>query len=253
MEENQQLQKENNETNQLAISPNYLAAYLPAIGKITATNKSIATVFRSSEPQLSIIKKDAGETALRACIVLIIEDVIKFFNLGKTMNATQVAQTTDLIIEAFPLFKLDDISLCFRRAKMGNYGAMYDRIDGQIIMNWLYLYDSEKTAEIISIRENEKSNYNKAEPFVEYMPEDIKEEFDKIIPQFKPSLKDRGFEQSEFDRQLNEIYREFDDLHRKQQKLLLLDEKDGAIRYVQYNSKKLTAAQYIEQRISESI
>lgn len=158
-----ELQKDNSAQNQLAISRDYLEAYLPEIGKMTDKNKSIEAVFSSTEPQLSLIKREIGETKLRACIVLLIEDVLKFFNLGKTMNDVQVAQTTDLIIDAFSLYKLDDISLCFRKAKMGNYGQMYDRIDGQVIMNWLYLYDSEKTAEIIAIQEREKSLHKKVE------------------------------------------------------------------------------------------
>lgn len=147
----------------MTISPNYLERYLPEIGKITENNKSIEAIFYSKEPQIALIKKEFGLIDLQAAIVLIVNDVLKFFNLGKQMNDTQVAQTVDLIIDSFPLYKLDDISLCFREAKKGTYGPMYDRIDGQVIMNWLYLYDNNKIEEIISIQERQKSLYKKVD------------------------------------------------------------------------------------------
>lgn len=60
------------------------------------------------------------------------------------MSAVQVAQTADLVIEEFYYLKPDDLKLCFTKAKKGAYGKLYDRIDGQIILEWLRQYDQER-------------------------------------------------------------------------------------------------------------
>lgn len=80
----------------------------------------------------------------RAVIVLIINDVVQFFNVGKTMNDNQVAQTADLILDNFGYLKIEDFKYCFSLAKMGHFGQVYDRLDGQIILSWLSKYEDER-------------------------------------------------------------------------------------------------------------
>lgn len=243
MQENQQLQNESSEKNQLIISPNYLEEYLAEIGTITANNKNVEAIFYSNAPQISLIKKEFGVIDLQASIVLIVNDVLKFFNVGKTMNDIQMAQTVDLIIEKFPLYKLDDISLCFREAKSGLYGPVYDRIDGQVIMNWLYLYDANKTNEIIDIQEKRKSSYKKIEPITDFMPEDIKEELDKILPPKKFTIAPTESKQSEIDRKCNEIYREFDQLYKEQKR------NDGSVRMIEYEGQVMDIYTFISKKL----
>ena len=107
--------------------------------------KSLDDVFRSPTCSMAVVKKEFGEQHLRALTVHILNDLINFFNVGKTMGAIQVAQTADLIIEEYYYLKPDDFKLCFNRAKKGYYGKLYDRIDGQVIIDWLSKYDAERT------------------------------------------------------------------------------------------------------------
>lgn len=76
------------------------------------------------------MNKEFGETHLRGFMVKVLNDLIDFFNVGKSIGAVQVAQTVDLIIDEYYFFKPDDFKLCFNRAKKGLYGKVYDRIDG---------------------------------------------------------------------------------------------------------------------------
>mgnify|MGYP000522076099 CR=1 FL=1 len=99
------------------------------------------------------MNKEFGETHLRVFMVKVLNDLVDFFSVGKSMGAVQVAQTVDLIIDEYYFLKPDDFKLCFNRAKKGLYGKVYDRIDGQVILEWLGLYVKERNsaAEDISV------------------------------------------------------------------------------------------------------
>jgi hypothetical protein len=108
-------------------------------------------VFDSPVCLLGVYRKEAGETNARAVMALILLDVIEFFNVSNSMNAHQIADTADIIIDHYGYLKIDDFKLCFSNAKMGMYGAVY-RMDGQIILSWLkqYLNDRMNAAEEVS-------------------------------------------------------------------------------------------------------
>ena len=80
--------------------------------------------------------------AAQAIVAIAISEVVQFFNVGKTMNDIQVAITSDLIIDRFYYFKLEEIKYCFHRAMCS--GKVYDRLDGNIIIGWLNDYDAER-------------------------------------------------------------------------------------------------------------
>lgn len=101
-------------------------------------------MFDSPSCSLAIINKEFGEGHLRSFMVKILNDVLDFFSVGKSMGAVQVATTADLIIEEYYFLKPDDFKLCFNQAKKGQYGKVYDRIDGQVIFDWLSAYVSDR-------------------------------------------------------------------------------------------------------------
>lgn len=76
-------------------------------------------------------------------------------NLGKNMNPEQMNETAYMIMDEYPFLTLADINLVFKRAKMGEYGNLYDRLDGSIIMGWFKTYFTHRleAAEAESIRQ----------------------------------------------------------------------------------------------------
>lgn len=120
--------------------------------------KTVSDVFSSGMPALATLGRERGEAIARAVLVLIMNDMLDFFNAGNDMNDTQVALTVDLILEEYPYMQADDITLCFRRAMKGKYGKLYNRIDGQIIMGWLREYNKERCA----AADNQSYNEHKA-------------------------------------------------------------------------------------------
>jgi len=90
------------------------------------------------------LKRELGDMHVKAILTIIIIDLVKFFNIGKSMNDEQVGQTIQLIQDEFWMLKPEDFKLCFNNAKKGLYGKVYDRIDGQIIIEWLKKYLNER-------------------------------------------------------------------------------------------------------------
>ena len=127
--------------------------------------KTVNDVFDSPTCAISVMNKEFGEIHLQAFMVNVLNDVIGFFSVGKTMGATQVASTADLIIEEFYFLKPDDFKLCFNQAKKGYYGKVYDRIDGQVIFEWLNAYTNDRmtTASDTSIQEADRMKFPEEE------------------------------------------------------------------------------------------
>lgn len=102
---------------------------------------------------LSVIRKEITLAGARAILVIAINELVSFFNVGKTMNDVQVALTADLIIDRFYYLKLEEIKLCFRNAMAS--GKIYDRLDGNIILGWLNEYDAQRDEIVSSLSINE--------------------------------------------------------------------------------------------------
>ena len=118
--------------------------------------RSIDDVFESNRPTLAAVTASSGEMSTRAIVVLLIGDVLDFFNTTQTMSDAQVAVTADLIIEEYPYFQVDDLKLAFRNAMKGHYGEVYNRLDGQVILGWLKKYNAERCAraDVVSFKEH---------------------------------------------------------------------------------------------------
>lgn len=102
--------------------------------------KNLDDVFQAPELSLSVLCREISLAGVRAVLSIMVGNVVLFFNVGKTMSVKQVAMTCDLILEAFPYFKLEDLALCFKKAMLLEYGKLYDRMDGGVIIEWLRKY-----------------------------------------------------------------------------------------------------------------
>lgn len=69
-----------------------------------------------------------------------------FFNLGKAMTEDQAIETAYLLLDKYPHESFEDFVIMFRNAKIGKYGELYNRLDGQIIFKWMGEYLEEKAA-----------------------------------------------------------------------------------------------------------
>ncbi|TDQ79554.1 hypothetical protein CLV99_0997 [Sphingobacterium yanglingense] len=105
--------------------------------------RSISQAVNSGVPSLGSIRRSDAELA-KEVIIEFISDFVQFLNVGKTMNASQIKQTSVLVLQYFPHLNLADFKVFFEKMKVGHFGKFYDSIDGQLILSKLEEYNQER-------------------------------------------------------------------------------------------------------------
>lgn len=113
---------------------------------------------QSNSNQLSGLKKQLGKDVVIASLMIMIDSVVRFFSVGKTMDSGQLHETARLILQEFYLLKIEDLNIFFERFKSGFYGQTFDRIDGNVIMVKLREYVDERmeVAERLSLEKHKE-------------------------------------------------------------------------------------------------
>ncbi|WP_085472948.1 hypothetical protein [Sphingobacterium psychroaquaticum] len=108
-------------------------------------------MIRSNLPSIAKIRKEDPEIATMV-VAEFITDLVEFLNVGKIMNASQVSQTALYTLQYFPHFNLADLKLFFDKMKLGHFGSFYDRMDGQLILEKMEVYNQDRMTEFEQIR-----------------------------------------------------------------------------------------------------
>ena len=202
----------------------------------TINPKSIQDIVASQNPSIVKLINENGEPIIKALMVDLIADIISFFSLGKSMNATQVTQTVDLILEEYCQYKFDDWKLCFKMAKLGKFGTVYDRIDGNVIFQWFDQYLEIRFNEFEAIRAKENRILNepvKADPTP--MPDYIKE---LMVKKSVKNEIERSPVLSEQQVLINSWIKEFDKLWESQG-------SESGKRFIQFEGQRIDIAEFL--------
>jgi len=119
--------------------------------RIRATgNRSIA--------KLRLDRKDE----LMGIIADLVIDVVTFHNVARNMNPAQITQFARALAETNEYYYLNpgELKNCFDRGCAGNYGQIYERLDGAILYDWLKKYDQERLIEVKRKNQEEADRYN---------------------------------------------------------------------------------------------
>lgn len=195
------------------------------------------------------MESESSEIAVKALLSILIIDTLDFLNVGKTMNDRQVAATIDLILEDYSVYKIDYFVLCFNRAKKGNYGKLYDRVDGQIILGWLAEFDLEYQQEVEQERWNEKKRIEKdtvlsPDDQPAPMPENVKELIYTINGSMLVKVPaEKTKEQILVDGIISEFNKIFDDQNK--------DVLPSGKRFIKVENKMLDIQEYLEFRLTQ--
>lgn len=119
----------------------------------------------SKAPTIADIRNSFGHDYIQAYVEMWIVNLRMFFNVGKAMTDEQTYMTAELIVDSFYNLNIADINLVFKNAKLGKYGKIYDRLDGNIILEWFQRYFDERceAAAERSIREAHSYRVNSGE------------------------------------------------------------------------------------------
>lgn len=235
-----------------------------AISEITAV--SVKQAVESPTPTVGAISLVSQEAALKI-VVLMLAEVNEFFNVGKPMGDAQAVATARLILtnQMMKNMKPEDFKVCFDRAKAGVYGKVYDRIDGNMVFEWLNAYLSERmefveNESIINHSRNKTAGHALPEGLAEMYREMVKMrpgasdearlasllEGDKPNDEDMKKAKRKPIVKTPRDQKIQELFREFFDLWVKQG-----EPSDGAVKYIRFEDRKMDEIEYVTMKIKQ--
>jgi hypothetical protein len=96
----------------------------------------------------------------------LIADLADALQMNRTFSGTRSNEIAELIIEDFPHLSIEDIALCFKNLKKGNYGNLYQTLNSQIIIECLRKYDIQRLEVIEEIHIKQKNETDKANDLI---------------------------------------------------------------------------------------
>lgn len=107
--------------------------------------RSINDVHMLSTPTLNSISNTYSHEEAAAIAVMEVAGLVNFINVGKTMDRDQVVESSKFIVSEYGFLTIADFKLFFAKFKKGHYGKQYDRLDGQVIIQALDQYISDRS------------------------------------------------------------------------------------------------------------
>jgi hypothetical protein len=160
-----------------------------------------------TSPALSEIKKHKGEQVALGVVVALMDECQQYFNLQQPMTPQQLMLTAELIMEEYYYLRVEEFRLCFRMAMKGEYGPVYNRIDGQIFFEWIRKYFSKRDAVTDRMVKDQQSSNNIYEMFQNpQVIEAIQQTADKLKIEEAQAREVRRSEVSAFEQKLMAEY-----------------------------------------------
>lgn len=118
-----------------------------------------------TSPALSELKKNKGEQTALGVLVALMDECQQYFNLQQPMNAQQLMLTAELIMEEYYYLRIEELRVCFRMAMKGEFGPVYNRIDGQVFFEWIVKYMPKRQLITDRMKQEQQTNNNIYELF----------------------------------------------------------------------------------------
>lgn len=117
---------------------------------------------------LSHYKRSLNRGQQLMYLSMMITEINDFFNVRGNMNAKQIKLTAELILDnpGFYDLTLGNIKACFRH-KMAT-ARLYDRLDGNIIIDWLREFKSEMAEHLYDRRLGDREPVDKSPDAISY-------------------------------------------------------------------------------------
>jgi hypothetical protein len=162
---------------------------------------------RKTSPTLAEIRKDKNQQATVNIMVAMMDMCQQYFNLQQPMNAQQLALTAELMLEDYYYLRVDELQVCFRMAMKGEFGPVYNRIDGQIFFEWIRKFMTKRQAISERINLDKQSSNNIYEMFQHpQVLEAIQQTADKLKIEEAPAREAKRSEVSSFEQLLMAEY-----------------------------------------------
>lgn len=70
----------------------------------------------------------------RELLIEMLIELNRFTNISRKMNESQIVETVNMLFEEYPKISLQEYAIFFNRIKTGQFGQLYDSLDGIKIM-----------------------------------------------------------------------------------------------------------------------
>lgn len=137
------------------------AAFNPSLQKAIARNLERAYVGKA--PTLAVVKEAFGIDPAEGWIMAQLEDLNEFAGVAVKMSPGQMEETSRLILQEYPYFKVTEFMLFMHRFKCGKYGALYGVVDPLVIMQALFQFASERRDELAFYENRERERKKQEE------------------------------------------------------------------------------------------
>jgi len=108
----------------------------------TVTTPALA--IKSETPTLGTLKKTYSEDFMLAYIELWLTNLNDFINVSRKMKPEQMEELAFLIYQDYYYFNLADINLVFTKIKKGEFGQLFESVDGVKILSYFKKYEGER-------------------------------------------------------------------------------------------------------------
>lgn len=162
-----------------------------------------------TSPTFAEIRKDKSQQATIAIMVAMMDSCQQYFNLQQPMKPQQLALTAELILEDYYYLRVDELQVCFRLAMKGEYGTLYNRIDGQVFFEWIKKFMAKRQAVTERIKSNRQDANNIYDIFTHpQMAEALQQVSDKLLIKEAPVREEKRSKPSNFEQLIMDEYDE---------------------------------------------
>lgn len=112
------------------------------LAKMDVNNVSMA--IKAEVPSLAQIKKAYGAEVVQSYIKLWLIDINEYMDFKRPMSELQIEQCAILIYNDNPFLNIADFHVFFTRLKKGQYGTLYESLNGAKLISLLEQYVKER-------------------------------------------------------------------------------------------------------------
>jgi len=92
---------------------------------------------KTSYDLVRISEPDIADESNKNILADMIMNLNKFSNVSRKMDSLQVAETVNMLLNEYPRLSLQEYQVFFNRIKSGQFGQLYDSMDGIKIMAFI--------------------------------------------------------------------------------------------------------------------
>jgi hypothetical protein len=187
------------------------------------------------------IKQQKGQQAAVGVLVAMMDNCQQYFNLQQPMQPMQLALTAELIMEDYYYVRVDEFQLCFRMAMKGEFGPLYNRIDGQVFFEWIKKYMNKRGQITERIQQEKQQGNNIYEVFQHPQMHDAMQQVaDKLSIKEAPKVEAQRTKPSQIEQMLMDEYD-------------ALPQWDNDMRFRVYKNRPYQFTEYRMERYKELI